>query len=130
MRTLISLSLGLFLIFLGPQAQALELNGIADGLTVKLSLPGNPVRPGMKHARIVVLDEHGKPMTNAKVTLYYGMMAMAGMPPMNFKTRLDADGEAYTSQLDLKMKGHWNFKVKVRSVDGKSRTAKMGVMVR
>jgi len=129
MRKFIFLALALFLAMSGIQAQALELKGNADGLTVKLTLQGAPVRSGKNHARVTVLDEHGKPITNAKVTLYYGMMPMAGMPPMNYKARLNADGGAYTSPLELKMKGHWKFKVKVKSGDGKGHTAKMNVNV-
>lgn len=130
MRMLKSIALVLVLLFLVPQVHALDLQKNSDGMTIKLSLQGNPVRPGTNQARVVVLDEQGKRVTNARITLYYGMMAMTGMPPMNFKTRLDADGEAYSSSVELKMKGHWNMKVKVKSRDGKSRTTKMGVMVR
>lgn len=130
MKKLLSVTLGVALTLVISQAHALELEKKTDGLVVKLSLKGNPVHPGMNHARVIVLDETGKPITNARVTLYYGMMAMAGMPPMNYKARLKSDAGAYASQVELKMTGRWKLKVKVKSADGKSHTAKLAVTVK
>lgn len=129
MKKLLSVTLGVAFTLIVSQTSALELQEQTDGLVVKLSLKGNPVHPGVNHARVIVLDKQGKPITSAKVTLYYGMMAMAGMPPMNFKTRLKSDAGAYVSQVELKMAGHWKLKVKVKSQDGKSHTTKLAVTV-
>lgn len=108
--------------------QAATIEQKAGDWTVKLALDGDPIETGQHLARISVLDASGKPVTGAKVKVYYGMKAMSGMQPMNYKTKAEIDGDHYKADVNLSMGGDWNFKVKVKK-DGESNNAEMSVNV-
>lgn len=126
----LSFALGLTCLVGSQQVLAISLESRSSGLTVKLSLRGDTVVAGPNLAKVTVLDSQGKSVVNAKVTLYYGMRAMDGMPPMNFKARLKPEGSEYVSPIDLKMRGRWDMRIKVKASNGKSETAEIGVTVK
>lgn len=105
-----------------------SVEGLAGDWKVNLELKGESVKTGSNTATINVTDSSGKAITGAKVTVYYSMKAMAGMPPMNFKTKAKADGNHYIGAVNLTMGGKWDFKIKIKA-DGKSSKAKMSVQV-
>jgi len=125
----LSFALALTCLIGSQQVLAISLESRASDLTVKLSMRGDSVVAGPNLAKVTVVDSQGKSVVGAKVTLYYGMRAMDGMPPMNFKARLNPEGSEYVSPIDLKMSGRWEMRVKVKTSDGKSQTAKIGVVV-
>lgn len=125
----LSFALGLTCLIGTQHVQAISLESRSSDLTVKLSLRGDTVVAGPNLAKVTVIDSQGRSVVNAKVTIYYGMQAMDGMPPMNFRARLRPQGSEYVSPINLKMKGHWDMRIKIKASNGKSQTTKMGVMV-
>jgi len=61
-----------------------------------------------------VYDADGKAITDAKVRIYYGMAAMPGMPPMDYKTKAELNGEVYEARVEFSMAGPWYLEVKYK----------------
>jgi hypothetical protein len=88
-------------------------------------LEGDPVNSAI----VTVKDGTGNSVPNARVTLYFSMKPMPGMPPMNYKARAKADGDHYTAAISINMSGTWIFKVKVKA-SGKSEKARLSTVVK
>jgi len=63
---------------------------------------------------VSITDNNGAAVTDAKVRVYYGMAAMPGMPPMDYKTKAKLDGDVYRTKLDFSMAGPWYVTVKFK----------------
>jgi len=111
-------------------SQAVVLEKKVDSLTVKLSLTGDPVKSGTQQASLSITDATGKPVTDAKVKIHYGMDAMADMPPMNYVAKATYQGQEYSTSLNLVMGGPWNFNIKIKTSDGKSTKVDMVLNVK
>jgi hypothetical protein len=96
----------------------------AGEYTVEVTIDKNPPVAGKNNVDIVVKDETGKAVTDAKVMVEYSMPAMPGMPPMNYKANAALKSDRYKTVIELSMAGPWNLAVKV-SRNGKTDTARL-----
>jgi hypothetical protein len=110
--------------FTAANVWAVEIRGKADGINVRLSIPGDTFEPGEIKAKIYVTDDKGAEVTDARVSLYYGMPPMEGMPDMTYKASATPSGGAYESTLYIDMMGDWFMDVSVKR-DGKSEVVKL-----
>lgn len=104
-------------------AKAYEVNKKAGDYSVNVRMDKNPPSVGMNNMEIAVTDKGGKPVRDAKVVVEYGMPAMPGMAPMNYKADAKPDGEKYNASLNISMPGPWSVSVRI-SVAGKTVSTK------
>ena len=129
MKNIVTFSL-MLLMFAGVAfAKDYEVSKKAGDYTVNVSIDRNPPVVGDNNISVEVKDASGNYVTDAKVTIDYSMPAMAGMPPMNYKTSGKPDGNAYTATMNLSMSGPWNIAIKIVKA-GKTATAKFSVDAR
>ncbi len=100
-----------------------------DDLDVAISLDKNPPVAGKNMMTIAVKDNAGKPVTDVKIRVDYGMPAMPGMPAMNYKSDAAGSGATFTAPIDFSMSGAWNVAVKILR-EGKTSTVKFNVDAR
>lgn len=130
MKKIMMLFMGLALVA-GPVygKELATLKGAGD-VTVKVSLLNDPPVVGKNKVKIEVMDADGKRVTDAKVRVYYSMVPMGGMTPMEYKAKAKLEGDGYIASLDIMMKGHWNLKFRVKRKGGKSINGKARFMVK
>jgi len=104
-------------------AKSYEVNRKAGAYSVNVKMDKNPPSVGMNNMEIAVADKAGKPVKDAKVVVEYGMPAMPGMAPMNYKADAKPDGEKYSASLNISMPGPWSVNVRI-SVAGKTVSTK------
>jgi hypothetical protein len=121
-------ALGLILLLAGGLAYGkdFEVKKKAGDYAVEMKIDRNPPVVGDNNMTIELKDGSGKHVTDAKVVVHYGMPAMPGMPPMNYKTDASLDGNKYKALMKLSMSGSWNIDVKI-SRGGKTETAKFNI---
>lgn len=107
-------------------ASGLEVQKKVGDYNVEARLDKNPPVVGNNGMEIQVKDMSGRSVTDAKVTVYYSMPAMPGMPAANYKTDAALTGIKYATTLNLSMSGPWNIAVKVTK-GGKTSTVKFNV---
>ena len=107
-------------------AKGYEVKKKAGEYDIVVTFDKNPPVANDNEASIAIKDASGKPVTDAKVKVDYSMPAMAGMPPMNYKTEAALQGEEYKATLGLSMSGSWNVAVKITRA-GKTITTKFTV---
>lgn len=100
-----------------------------NGLAVEATLDKNPPAMGDNTVTVVIKDQSGAPVADAKVRVDYGMPAMPGMPAMNYKSDATRNGDAFVAPINFSMSGAWNVAVKIRYND-KVSTVKFNVDVR
>lgn len=100
----------------------------AGDLEVTLTLDKNPPIVGSNDATIAIKDQGGQPVTDAAVRVEYGMPAMPGMAPMNYKSDAVQGAGEYKAPLSMSMSGPWFVNVKILK-DKKVSTAKFNVDV-
>lgn len=100
----------------------------AGELEVTLTIDHNPPVVGRNDATIAIKDQGGQPVSDAAVRLEYGMPAMPGMAPMNYKSDAVQGEGAYKAPLTLSMSGPWFVNAKILK-DKKISTAKFNVDV-
>ncbi len=105
-----------------------EVKKTVDGYEVIARIDKNPPAKGKNNITITI-TEAGRPVTDAKVTVNYGMPAMPGMPPMDYKTEAMLNGSEYRATMDLSMSGPWYITIKIKGGD-KTSTMKFNVDVR
>lgn len=109
-------------------AKDYEVKKKAGEYDVEVKIDRNPPVVGDNNIEIKIKDASGKYVTDAKVTVDYGMPAMPGMPAMNYKTdtKLKGKGNEYKAKMNLSMSGSWNIAVKITRA-GKTTTMKFTV---
>ncbi len=110
-------------------AKGLEATRKAGPYAVTIQLQSETPVTGDNAVTILVKDQTGKTVTDAKVSVDYGMPAMPGMPAMKYKAAAELKADTYTGVLNFSMPGSWYVNVKV-SKGGKTGTAKLNVDVR
>lgn len=107
-------------------AKDYEVKKKAGDYDVAVSIDKNPPVVGENNLSMDIRDAAGKNVTDAKITVAYGMSAMPGMPAMDYKTDAELKGGAYKAKMDLSMSGPWNIVVKI-SRAGKTSSMKFTV---
>ncbi|HEX8947378.1 MAG TPA: FixH family protein [Dissulfurispiraceae bacterium] len=107
-------------------AKDYEVTKKAGEYDVVVKMDKNPPVVGDNNVKVALKDASGKAVTDAKVSIDYGMPAMPGMPAMNYKTDTEFKGGEYAAKMDLSMSGSWNIAVKIAK-SGKTSTAKFSV---
>lgn len=100
----------------------------AGNYTVEVKLDKNPPVAGLNNMEISIKDEKGGKVTDATVTVDYGMPAMPGMPAMNYKAKAELKGNRYLASVNFSMSGAWNINVKIIR-GGKTQAVKLNVDV-
>jgi len=101
----------------------------AGAYEVTVSIDKNPPVVGKNILTVGIRDAKGMTVSDAKVSVEYGMPAMPGMPAMNYKAGADFKKGDYTALLNFSMSGAWNVQLKI-SRGGKTDTVKLSVDVR
>lgn len=125
-------ALSLFMTFalaFGAVADDYTVQKTVNGLEVSATIDKNPPAMGDNTVTVVIREQNGAAVTNAKVRVDYGMPAMPGMPAMNYKSEGTLSGESYVAPINFSMSGAWNMAVKVKYND-KVSTVKFNVDVR
>jgi hypothetical protein len=94
-------------------AKGYEVKKKAGEYNVEVTMDRNPPAIGKNNLEVAVKDASGKNVTDAKVLVEYGMPAMPGMHPMNYKTDARIDGSVYKAVLDISMSGPWYVNLKI-----------------
>ncbi len=110
-------------------AKDYEITKKAGDYTVQVRIDKNPPIVGKNNVLIEIRDKSGKTVSDAKVSLDYGMPAMPGMPAMNYKADAMPHGNTYHATMNLSMSGSWNIAVKI-SRAGKMASAKFSIDAR
>jgi YtkA-like len=107
-------------------AKDYQISKKAGDYTIDISMDKNPPVAGKNNIMMDIKDKTGKAVTDAKVSVDYGMPAMPGMPAMNYKTETMLQGSVYHATLNLSMSGSWNVTIKI-SRSGKTANAKFTI---
>lgn len=100
----------------------------AGDYTVGVALDKNPPITGPNKMAISIKDEKGGDVTDAMVTVGYGMPAMPGMPAMNYKAKAELSGSRYLANVNFSMSGAWAVNIKITRA-GKTQAVKLNVDV-
>lgn len=118
------------LLFAGlAEAKDFIINKKAGNLDVTIRIDKNPPIVGTNNLAIGLKDVSGREVTDARVTVDYGMSGMPGMPAMNYKTDAQLRGGMYSAKLKLSMAGPWNVVIKINR-QGKTVSTKFTVDAR
>jgi hypothetical protein len=110
-------------------AKDYEITKKAGDSTVQVTIDKNPPVTGKNNMIVGIKDAGGKDITDAKVAIDYGMPAMPGMGPMNYKTDTSLKGNRYLASLNFSMSGPWFINIKITRA-GKMQMAKLNVDVK
>jgi hypothetical protein len=110
-------------------AKDYEVKKKAGEYDVEVKIDRNPPVVGDNNISIEIKSASGHHVRDAKVVVHYGMPAMPGMPPMNYKTDAKIEGDEYKAKMNLSMSGPWNIAVKITR-EGKTSTMKFTVDAR
>lgn len=86
-------------------AKEFEVKGKAGVYQVECKI--DDLRIGANNIKIEIKDESGKNVTDAKVQVEYAMPEGIDLPPMNFKTDIKVEGDAYKGKIKIPMAGVW-----------------------
>jgi hypothetical protein len=100
----------------------------AGSYMVHVKIDKNPPVTGQNKMEINIQDVKGVDVTDAAVTVDYGMAAMPGMPAMNYKAKTELKGGRYLANLDFSMSGPWFINIKITRA-GKTQLVKLNVDV-
>ncbi len=118
------------LLFAGlAEAKDYIINKKAGDLDVTIRIDRNPPIVGNNNLEIGLKDSSGREVTDARVSVDYGMPAMPGMPAMNYRTDTKLQGGKYGAAVKFSMAGSWNVTVKINR-QGKLASTKFTVDVR
>jgi hypothetical protein len=107
-----------FLILTGTgYAGQLNIEGSADGLTVRISVENKPLKVGENAMAIVLLDEDGGNISDAEVSVYYFMPVM---PAMNYEAIATPEDDNYTAIIKPTMPGEWEAVINVKKGEGEA----------
>lgn len=111
------------------QAKDYEITKKAGNLTVVVKIDKNPPVTGVNKMDVAVKDEAGKDVTDAKVSVDYGMPAMPGMGAMNYKTNATLKNNSYQSNINFSMTGPWFINIKINRGSA-AQTVKLNVDIK
>jgi len=111
------------------EAKDYMLNKKAGDLAVTVRIDRNPPIVGINNLEIGLKDASGREVTDALVTVDYGMAGMPGMPAMNYKANAPLRSGKYNAAMKLSMAGPWNVTVKINR-QGKTVSTKFTVDAR
>ena len=100
----------------------------AGNYMIHVKIDKNPPVTGLNKMEIGIQDTIGADVTDAIVSVEYGMPAMPGMPAMNYKTKSELKNKKYLATLNFSMSGAWNVVVKIL-LAGKTQSVKFNVDV-
>jgi Cu(I)/Ag(I) efflux system membrane fusion protein len=90
-------------------------------MQIEMTPKPNPPEAGENSLMIVLKDDAGKPIENAKVDLLIFMPAMGTMPRMDEKAKVTAKGSGvYEARFDLSMGGTWEITLNAEKEGEKS----------
>lgn len=113
-RCLVILISMFFLIAAGQAfAKDYEITKKSDDLTVQIKIDKNPPVIGSNKMEIGIKTDKGNDVTDARVSVDYGMPAMPGMGPMNYKTDALLKGNYYIASINFSMTGPWFVNIKI-----------------
>ncbi|MCX5853471.1 MAG: FixH family protein, partial [Deltaproteobacteria bacterium] len=98
----------------------------AGNYMVHVKMDKNPPVTGKNKMEINIQDVKSAAVTDATVTVDYGMAAMPGMPAMNYKAKTELKSGRYLANLDFSMSGSWFINIKITR-DGKTQLVKLNV---
>jgi len=104
-------------------AKGYEVKKTAGEYSVEATMDRNPPAVGKNNLEVTIMETAGKNVTDAKVLVEYGMHAMPGMHPMNYKTNARLDGSVYKAVLNISMSGSWYVNLKINRA-GKTTSTK------
>ena len=110
-------------------AKDYELTKKAGDYNVQIKIDKNPPVTGVNQINVAIKDAKGIAVTDAAVSIDYGMPAMPGMGAMNYKTTAVLKGESYLASINLSAAGPWSVTVKITR-GGKTQAVKLNVDVK
>jgi hypothetical protein len=110
-------------------AKDYEMTKKAGEYTVLVTIDKNPPVTGKNNMAVGIKDGAGKDVTDATVSIDYGMPAMPGMPAVNYKTGASLKDKRYLATLNFSMSGPWSIAVKITR-GGKTQSVKLNVDVK
>ncbi|MGV8059446.1 MAG: FixH family protein [Smithellaceae bacterium] len=131
MKRTMAIVIGIILLFTFNQALAkdYEITKKAGDYTVQIKIDKNPPVTGLNKMEVGIKDAGGKDVTDAVVAVEYGMPAMPGMGPMNYKTGTSLKDNRYMASINFSMSGPWFINVKITRT-GKTQVVKLNVDVK
>lgn len=106
-----------------------EMTKKAGDYTVMVKIDKNPPVTGPNKMVVEIKDAGGRDVTDAIVSVDYGMPAMPGMPAMNYKTNSSLKDKRYLATLNFSMSGAWTVGIRITRA-GKTQTVKLNVDVK
>jgi hypothetical protein len=128
MKRLVLIMCILFLVAGLVYAKDYEMTKKAGEYTVMVTIDKNPPVTGINKMMVSIQDTKGV-VTDAVVAIDYGMPAMPGMPPMNYKTTGVLKGKSYLASINFSTAGPWSVVVKITR-GGKTQSVKLNVDVK
>jgi hypothetical protein len=119
----------LLLVFGLANARDYEMTKKTGDYTVQIKIDKNPPVTGINKMAVVIKDAAGKTVTDATVSIDYGMPAMPGMGAMNYKTTATLKGESYLATINFSMAGPSFINIKINR-GAKTQTVKLNVDVK
>jgi hypothetical protein len=107
-------------------AKDYEVTKKAGDYTVQIKIDKNPPVTGQNKMDVGIKDAKGKDVTDATITVDYGMAAMPGMPAMNYKAKTELKSGRYLATLNFSMSGPWFINIKITRA-GKTQLVKLNV---
>jgi hypothetical protein len=129
MKRLALITCVLFLAVGLAYAKDYEMTKKAGEYMVWVTIDKNPPVTGKNNMAVGIKDGAGKDVTDATVSIDYGMPAMPGMPAVNYKTGASLKDKRYLATLNFSMSGPWSIAVKITR-GGKTQSVKLNVDVK
>ena len=131
MKRLMVVLISMVLLLAVGQAMAkdYEITKKSGDLTLQIKIGKNPPVTGINKMEIAISNEKGSDVTDAKVNIDYGMPAMPGMGPMNYKTDASLKGNKYLASINFSMSGPWFINIKITRA-GTTQVVKLNVDVK
>ncbi len=112
-RIVIVLSVVLSLALVAGWSKGYVSEKSSAGMTMTLKAERYPLVKGDNTVSIKVVDQSGKPVTDAKTDVRFFMPPMPGMAPMDSTTQAMLHGDTYMATVNAPMEGGWKAEVTV-----------------
>lgn len=125
---LLGVALCVSLVFAVEQlsARGLEAAKKVGSYIVGIQIDRNPPIVGKNRIEIVIKDNTGKIVSDARVLVNYYMPPMPRMAPMNYKTDTKYRNGKYITDMHFIMEGPWVIAIKI-NLAGRNSTVKFNV---
>ena len=110
-------------------AKDYEISKKSGDYNIQVKIDKNPPAAGRNQMEVAIKDNAAKDITDAAVTVDYGMPAMPGMGAMNYKTNAELKAGKYSAALDFSMSGAWFVNIRINKA-GKTQTVKLNIDVK